>query len=174
MHTLVCASNTVYNVSLLWQGSNGCVKGLGTKTDPIGHFYVGDKMSLFCRQSSSRWHCHQQRCSRLADEIINEHFYFLYTDLKVVWLMFSELRNQNEDFEEDSSGFIFLCLANCVFSFSFQYRKTRYCWSQTKHSYPSGGWHEDVQVSRIYVKSALELSLFWQCSGRVTGSIPEV
>ena len=122
----------------------------------------------------SRWHCHQQRCSRLADEIINEHFYFLYTDLKVVWLMFSELRNQNEDFEEDFSSFTFLCLANCVFSFSFQYRKTRYCWSQTKHSYPSGGWHDDVQVSRIYVKSALELSLFWQCSGRVTGSIPEV
>ena len=147
MHTLVCASNTVKSVSLLWQSSNGCAKSLGPKHTPSVTSMLVTKLSLFC-------HLISVTNNDVADSIIRWTFLFLIYRLKVKSL---ELRNQNEDFEEDSSGFIFLCLANCVFSFSFQYRKTRYCWSQTKHSYPSGGWHDAVQVSRIYLKSVLEL-----------------
>ena len=87
----------------------------------------------------------------------NEHVFIceLYTACDLSLLVINDF--YNEDFEEDSSDFVFLCLPNCVFSFSFQYLKTKYCWSQTKHSYPSSGWHDDVQVSRIILKLAVEL-----------------
>ena len=171
MHTLVCASNTVKTLHKSWTKMKGEGSRVGMKIN--GHIFpfwqkVINSWTVQLRPWGGQFLTVHWRVRCLGPKLwvgppafnltrTNEHVFIceLYTACDLSRLVIDDF--YNEDFEEDSSDFVFLCLPNCVFSFSFQYLKTKYCWSQTKHSYPSSGWHDDVQVSRIILKLAVEL-----------------